>query len=64
MNKEALKQLAKEHAVTLGSQILGLVGEALINFANQVANPKKTMKTESTLSVVNPEHFAKQDLNQ
>lgn len=47
MNKEAIKELAKEQATILGSQILSLIGKALINFANQVANPKKTYETES-----------------
>lgn len=46
MNKETLKELAKEHGTVLGSQILTLIGQALINFANQVANPKKTFKTD------------------
>lgn len=47
MNQEKMKELAKEHAITLGGQILELVGQALINFAKQV-----TTKKAATLSVI------------
>lgn len=58
MNKDLIKGLAKEHGTALGAQVLVLIGQALINFANHVANPKKAMDSTG-LSVVNSDQFAR-----
>jgi hypothetical protein len=54
MNKEIVKQMAKKHGAVLGSQILGLIGQALINFAKEFSQPK------ATLNVATPEQFVKE----